>query len=159
METIKQCVSSICVSMIFFGIIMLLVPEGSMQNSLKRLVSVAIICSVVVAFSGISIGSFDKIQEYDVSISEISQALNDNIIENSVNVTSQSVKSLLEDRFVALGLNDVKTAVLVDIADDKDIYIKEIRVYCSKSDVEKCQQIVSELGLTAFYYEREKYGF
>ena len=54
MDTVKSIVSSVSVTMIFFEIIVLLLPEGTMKKPFLNFASVALIATVISCFTNVS---------------------------------------------------------------------------------------------------------
>lgn len=156
MEAVRTAVTSLCVSMIFFGVIMMLLPKGKMQKTFKTFASVAIVSALISSCLGLS----SAVEEFDLSISSEavesqSSKLSETLNQQSVNAVESTMSDLISEGFKAAGINNTKISVSADISDGGGIYITNVTVVCDKVDKDKCQKVLNEMSVTAEIRERE----
>ncbi len=156
MDTIKTLVISLCVSFVFLGVTMLLVPEGTIKKSFKTLVSVIIISVITTVVFGVS----EAVQKVElntdiINLEEISADFIETVNSQSVRSAQMSVKTVIDN---ALKQDNIKTAevfVSANISDDYGIYINMVNVICDKSEIEECRKVLEKLSVDAQITERE----
>lgn len=150
MDVLKEVALSLSVTMIFFGVVTMLAPSRKTQNIFLQVISVALV-SVIVSASVKGCGMFKEF-DYNVTASlsfdnysELEQTV-DNI---NIITVENSVKDLILEKFNEQGINDFEIFVKADIFEDNSIKIIEVNVTCNKDDLQKCKQILNELGISA----------
>lgn len=156
METVRTAVTSLCVSMIFFGVVMMLVPEGTMHKSFKTFAAVAVISALITSLCGIS----SAVEELNFDFSDKATALQSSEMAETVNeqnrvVAEKAVSDLITENLSAAGIKNAETSVLTDISDDGGIYITEVAVVCDSSDADTCRKVLDALSVSAEIRERE----
>lgn len=156
METLKAAVSSVSVLMILLGVVMMLAPNGQTQKSFKIFASVVVVFGIVTAF-----GSVPSLTEgADFRLSEDSVAantslLNGTVTEQNISVAEAAVKSMIEEKLVSAGVKKAEVSVKADILKDNRIYITDVTVVCDTESRPICQNVLSELSISANFRERE----
>lgn len=156
METVRTAVTSLCVSMIFFGVIMMLIPKGKMQKPFKTFASVAVVAALISSCCGFS----SAVEEFELELSSESfesqsSELSETVNEQSVSAVESSMSDLISEYLGAAGIKNTEISVLADISETKGIYITNVTVVCDKGDADKCRQVLNEMSLTANITERE----
>ncbi len=155
METVRSVVASLCVSFIFFGVIMMLVPSGTMQKNIKTFMSIAIVSVIVAVISGVSVNIRDTDLKFNSeNCSEMAADLNSKINELNIETTENTVKQLIAERLTALGVNSFNLTVNADILNDTGISITEINIICDQGDGAVCKNVLTQLGLNGTVTER-----
>ena len=151
MEAIKQVVSVVSVSLILYGVLMVVLSEGSMKNSFKYMVSIALLASIVLTFKN---ADFNLETDLNfVQSSEKPEQIDVNSIEKEA--TERSITQYLSEQIQMLTDNPFSIEVLTDISDEGYISIREIIVFCSSEDAEKISELISRLGLKAVINESD----
>lgn len=154
MDGIKSLAIGVCTTLIAFGVISLLVPEGSLNKPIKSLLSVALIAVIVGSVSGLKV-DFDSIQINKQTVSETTENLIETVTMQEIAVTESTVQQYIDGELNKNGITDAEITVLADISDKGDIYITEVNVVCEKGQSEKCQSIMNNLNINAKISERE----
>ena len=155
MEGLKAIVTAVCVSMIFYGAAMMLLPEGTMSKSFASFAGIAVIASVVISVSGISPGNFDFAFHPSEQTTEISSELAKTVAENEITAVEQSVKRLIITQLAAAGIEPCEVDIFTDISDTSGISIIGAEVVCPTGTADKARQIVNSLGIAAEVIERD----
>lgn len=151
MEAIKQVVSVVSVSLILYGVLTVVLPEGSMKNSFKYMVSIALLSSIVLTFKN---ADFNLETDLNfVQSSEKPEQIDVNSIEKEA--TESSITQYLSEQIQMLTDNPFSIEVLTDISDEGYISIREIIVFCNSEDAEKISELISRLGLKAVINESD----
>lgn len=150
MEAIKQVVSVVSVSLILYGVLTVVLPEGSMKNSFKYMVSIALLSSIVLTFK-----NTDFNLETDLNFVQSSGI--DEIDVNSIEqeAIERSINQYLSEQIQGLTDNPFSIDVLTDISDEGYISIREIIVFCNREDAEIISELISRLGLKAVINESD----
>lgn len=154
MDTVKSIVSSVSVTMIFFGIIVLLLPEGTMKKPILNFASVALIATVISCFTNVSF-SADSIDKPTFNSSLIESEFKNKTENLTLEVAKDSLEKLIESNFLANGINNFDIYLKVDNYENNSIFISELIIYCSQKDSAKCEEIIKNLGLDANIIKRE----
>lgn len=155
MEALRSVVASLCVSFVFFGVIMMLTPSGAMQKNIKMLVSVAIVSVAVAIISGVSvsIGDFKIDSSYDVETN--ASELNLTVDELNVTATENAVRKTVAEALEQRSIKYHEIIVIADIFDDTSISITETEIVCPIGQGDACRAVLYELGLNGRVTERE----
>lgn len=155
METLRTVVASLCVTFVFFGVIMMLVPEGAMQKSVKTFISVAIVSIIVAVVSGASTDFSHIKSEFDFDVdSRYADSVEKTSDELNLEVTRSTVENLISEKLTENNIEFLEISVNADILEDKSISITEVEIVCFEGDGQKCQAILNELGLKGVVTER-----
>lgn len=154
MEGIKSLAVGICTSLIVFGVISLLTPEGSLNKTLKSLLSVALIAIIIGGISGVEV-EFDKTEINQPTVSENFEQLKETVISQEISVTESALEQYILDELHKNGMNDTEIEALADISDKGDIYITEVNIVCEKGYSEICASVMKRLNIKAEITERE----
>lgn len=155
MEALRSVVASLCVSFVFFGVILMLTPSGTMQKNIKTLVSVAIVSVAVAIISGVSVEisdfKFDRSHDTQINASELNTTVN----ELNVTATENAIKKTVAEMLVQRSIKYHEIVVTADIFDDTSISIIETEIVCPIGQGDACEAVLRELGLNGKVTERE----
>ena len=155
METLRSVVASLCVSFVFFGVIMMLLPEGNIQKNAKTLVSVALVSIIVAVISGVSADVSDTDFNLEMNFnSENAVWFEQSADELNIAVTQSTVEQLVYEKLSEKGIEFSEISVNADISEDNSISITEVEIVCPKGNGQKCQAVLNELGLKGTVTER-----
>lgn len=155
METVRTAVTSVCVSLIFFGVVMLLLPEGVMHKSYKSFVSVAIIAALVSSFGSVSLSAEDIDPKTDINIASQSSQLAEKVTQQESLAVESAVSQLISENLNLKGVTDAEIYVSTDISEDNNIYITEVTVVCDAEKLDICRSVLDTMSITADIRERE----
>ncbi|MBO5912223.1 MAG: hypothetical protein J6Q76_01990 [Clostridia bacterium] len=155
MEALRSVVASLCVSFVFFGVIMTLVPEGNMQKNIKTFVSVALVSVIVAVVSGVSSrisdNRFDL--EFELDSTDVNSIVR-SADEINITVTEDTVERLIFESLTEKEIKFFEISVSADISEDKSISITEVEIICPEGNGQKCRAVLSELGIKGTVTER-----
>ena len=154
MEGIKSLAVGVCTSMIVFGTISLLIPEGSLNKTLKSLLSVALIAVVIGGVSGVDI-ELESVEFGENTVSDSSEQLKETVVMQELSVTKTAFEQYISDELEKNGVLNAEITVNADISDKGDIYITEVNIVCEKGQFEICQGVVKPLNINTKITERE----
>lgn len=158
MEIIKNVVISVSVTLVFLGVAIMLMPDGSMKIPFKSFVSVCLVSVLVLAFSS-GTQAFNNIEFDDYLFDDSKQnELVEGLNNTSLSVAEQTVEQIVVDSLKQKGVSDAQVSVLANISDEGIISITETVIYCSKSDIAVCKKVLDELGLLGKVCERNQDG-
>lgn len=149
MEALKSAVSVISVSMIIYGVVLLVIPSDSAYKSMKYVASVSLLAATLVAFKGVEISNL-----FDLDVSDINNNVDytNSVNEYEIKAVESTLKDLIENKILNIGITDAFCEVKADILLNTSISITEVKIHCRASDVDKIKQVVDELGIAAEYY-------
>lgn len=153
METVKNLVAGLCSSFVFFGIIMLIIPSGTMKRSIKMLIGIAITASFVISFSNTTF-SMSEIADFNGSTYLDSSNFSDVVFGQQINSVKTSVKNVVLESFKENKIFNTEVDVITNISEDGNISITVVEVVCDSADAEKVKTICKELGLNSNVTER-----
>lgn len=147
MTVIKVLVSTVCVSVIFYGAVSFLIPKSVMSKSFKYIISLALLTTVILSVKGMDLKdvSFDSVNS-DYALSDFS-GINEVTICAYKNAAADSVENIIAERIKNITENPFSVEVLTDISENLDISITEVVVVCNAEDSVKIKQISDELGI------------
>ncbi len=155
MDTIKDVVASVSVTLVFLGLAMILMPEGTMKKPFKSFVSITIVAVIVVAVSSSSDAlsniEFDEIADNVFDTSSVQETNN----QVNIRVAEQTVRDIIVSQLKENGIFDAQVSVSANISDEGIISITETVVFCDLGDITVVKKVLNELGLKANVYERE----
>ncbi len=155
MEVFKNAVAAVSVTLVFFGLALNLMPEGTMKKPFKSFISVAVIAVLVVVLSSNS----DALQNIDINDIDIVVSDNFAIVDTneqtSLRVTEQTVRDIVLEKLNNNGVLDAQVSVSANISDESVISITETVVFCDPKDMPTCRKILNDLGLVGKVYERK----
>ncbi len=156
METVRSVVASLCVSFVFFGVVMMLTPNGGTQKNVKTLLSIAIVSVIVAVISGVSanINDVDLNLSFGNSSSDAAQ-LNSAVADLNVTATEKAVEDIVAETLEQRGIKFYEITVKADILDETSISITETVIVCPKGQVYDCQTVLNDLGLKGTVTERK----
>lgn len=156
MEGLKTAVSYICVSLIFLGVMSILLPEGTMKKVFKSFAATAVIAATVAAIKGTDFGNIAKIP---VSTdTAVDSALLQSVEAVQCRAAESAVARFLTERLTSAGVEAPEIYSKADISENGDIYISELTVICSYGECTVCEKILDELSLKGEVGERDKNG-
>ena len=155
MEALRSVVASLCVSFVFFGVIMMLTPSGTMQKNIKTFVSIAIVSVAVAVISGVSIGIGDFNINYPHDTEINASELNSTVNELNVTATESAIRKLVAETLKQRSIKYHEIIVIADIFDDTSISITETEIVCPVGQGDACRSVLRELGLNGKVTERE----
>lgn len=149
MEALKNAVSVVSVSMIIYGIVLLLVPSDSMYKSIKYVASVSLLSAALVAFRGVELSNI-----FDLNVSNVNNDIDytASVNDYEIDAVETTLKDLIENKILNIGITDAFCEVKADILKNTSISITEVKIYCKASDEDKIKQVIDELGITAEFY-------
>ncbi len=149
MEALKSAVSVISVSMIIYGVVLLVIPSDSAYKSMKYVASVSLLAAALVAFKGVDISNI-----FDLDVLNANNDMDYTKLVNNyeIEAVETSLKDLIENKILNIGITDAFCEVKADILSNTSISITEVKIHCKASDVIKIKQVVDELGIAAEYY-------
>ena len=149
MEALKNAVSVVSVSMIIYGIVLLLVPSDSMYKSIKYVASVSLLSAALVAFRGVEFSNI-----FDLNVSNVNYDIDytASVNDYEIDAVESTLKDLIENKILNIGISDAFCEVKADILEETSISITEVKIYCKASDEDKIKQVIDELGITAEFY-------
>lgn len=148
METVKNLIVSLCTVLIFSGVAMMLVTEGTMKKSVKTLISVIIISVIVSCVFGVS----EAVKGIDfnfnnLNLIEASSDFSNTVQNQSVISTELAVKAVIVDEFEKNGIKSAQIFTFADITEDNRIYIKRIEVLCDSEELSQCRIVLDKLSI------------
>lgn len=148
METVKNLIASLCVVLIFSGVVMMLIPEGTMKKSVKTLISVIIISVIVSCVFGVSeaVKGID-FSSKSIDLNETSSSFSKTVQNQSVKSIESAVKAVIIDEFEKNGIESAEVSVFADITEDNRIYIKRIEVVCDSEELSQCCIVMDKLSI------------
>lgn len=152
MEALKNAVTVISVSMIFYGVISLVVPFEGMNKSFKFVAAISLLAAVTVALKGVKLSNiFDEIK---VDMTEqTANGFENTVLEAELNSVEKAVENLINSRLRSAGEKNAICKVTADISEDNSIIITDVEIFCNKDSVEKIKNVTSDLGLDIKYKE------
>ena len=147
MEALRSVVASLCVSFVFFGVILMLTPSGTMQKNIKTFVSIAIVSVAVAVISCVSIGIGDFNINYPHDTEINTSELNSTVNELNVTATESAIRKLVAETLKQRSIKYHEIIVIADIFDDTSISIGEVLILCSAEDKKISENILKDLGL------------
>ena len=155
MESIKSLAVGVCTSLIVFGVISLLVPQGSLNKTLRSLLSVALIAVIIGGVSGVEV-EFESFSNTNKQmVSKNSEQLKETVLMQETGVTEATLEQYILDELDKRGVSNAEIKVTTDISDKGDIYITEVSIICEKGESEICQSVIKPLNISADITERE----
>lgn len=143
MENIKSFVISIVVVLAISEIVSFLSPKSSVQKGVKILSSLITLIIFLTPF--LKAYDFD-IENFDLDLFENeSQDLINSINEDQINYSSLQAKEIVEKILEDNDYQYKKVEVIVNIKDDKSIYINEIKIQSGKRDAKTEEKINNEI--------------
>lgn len=146
MSTFKTIASTLSVTLVFFGIILMLVPESKMKKPFVSFASVVLVTCVIASFSmadkaveNIDLNLMSDLSYFE-SITEIGN-------RTELNAVKDAVIKVVKDELDKQGIQYYEVSVTTDILEDTSISISEVLVSCSNKDQEKCENILRNLDL------------
>ncbi len=155
MEGIKSLAVGVCAALIVFGVISLLVPEGSLNKTLRSLLSVALIAVIMGGVSDFKIDFQSLDAAVNQTASDKAEKLKETVMMQEIGVTEKALEQYIFDKFNKNGITDAEISVCADISDKGDIYITEVNIVCEKGQSEICQNIINPLNIKAQITERK----
>ena len=137
MNFFSQLIVAFCASSVFIGILFLLCPDGVMSKSVKYILSLSFLVSVIVA-AGITV----KTESFEFTQFDLPQEA----LQNTQTKTAKQVYSLSQ-----AGINFDEIELSTNKLEDGSIIINKIIIY-SDADREK---IIETLGEAAQNFEVE----
>ena len=155
MDTVKDVVASVSVTLVFLGLAMILMPEGTIKKPFKSFVSITIVAVIVVAVSSSSdaLSSID-FDDFNNRVFDTSSAAQNNN-EINIRVAQQTVRDIILSELKENGIFDAQVSVSANISDEGVISITETVVHCDLNDIATAKNVLKELGLEPNVYERE----
>lgn len=156
MNAIKEMVLALCVSIILFGVIMMLTPKGNISKSLTLFLSVALISMIVANISGVEVNT-DELR-FNISSSDtetFSSNLENTVGTLNASTTEAAVNNLIKEKLLAVGIDDAEISTETDISDDNSINISKVYITCNYEDREICRREVEKLGIDISIIERK----
>ncbi len=132
MNGMTSFITAVCVSCVFIGVLQLVCPDGAMEKSVKYIISLVFLVTVMAAGFGLSggfDGEIDFKEHQSISAEEI-----------RAKITEQIYRRALTNA----GINFSKITVCTTKAQNGSIIINKVIIY---SDCEK-MQILNALGLS-----------
>ena len=143
MENIKSFVISIVVVLAISEIVSFLCPNSSAQKGVKVLSSLIVLIIFFMPF--LKVYDFD-IESIDSDIFNIqNNDLINSINEDQINYSSLQAKEIIEMILEDSNYYYKKVEVIVNIKDDKSIYISEIKIQSGKRDAKTEEKINKEI--------------
>ncbi len=148
MDTLKDCIFSLCISMVLGAVLNYLLPEGSLQQLFKMVFSVFFLSALCMPIFKANNWEFTFSLENTQSIESTK-----NMTEKLVNTTEKQLEEEIEKSAKEIleknGINFQKIFIKVNIEDDGSISISEFSVTIdAKEDLETVKTIlIKELGI------------
>lgn len=139
MDIFSQLIISFCAASVFIGILYLLCPDGAMSKSVKYILGLAFLLSVIAA-AGITV----NLDNADFSQYEFS-------LGDSMELETESARQVYAYALTKSGVNFEEIEVYTNKSEDGSIIINKIVIY-SDADREK---IIEALGEVAQNFEVE----
>ena len=148
METVKALIMSLCVVLIFTGVAMTLIPEGTMKKSVKILISVIVISVIVTTVFGVSeaVKGIDFNSE-NIDLSEISTDFSKTIQNQSIENVESAVKAVIIEEFAKNGIKSAEVLTFANITEDNRIYITKVEILCNTEEVILCRNVMDKLSV------------
>ena len=143
MEIIRQWAVSICFAAVVCAIVMMIVPPGSTEKVFRITVSAFFICCaalpIISNFSDINLELNLSFEQNEDIASDIAEKMDEQIINEIEFQLSNSAKEIFNK------YNCDATAEFSVIAnDDRQVSVKEIKVYIPSDEVDKAKTIANE---------------
>lgn len=148
MGTVKTLIASLCVVLIFSGVAMMLIPEGTMKKSVKTLISVIIISVILSCVFGVSEAVKGmNFSSKNINLNEMSSLISKTVQNQSVASAESAVKAVIVEEFEKNGIKSAQILTFADITEDNRIYIKRIEVICDSEELSQCRLVLDKLSV------------
>lgn len=139
MKIFSQLIAAFCASSVFIGVLYLLCPDGVMSKSVKYILGLSFLLSVIAA-----VGITVKTDGFDFPQYEFP-------VSNTQAVEIANAKQVYAYALTKSGINFKEIELLTTKADDSGIIINKIIIY---SDADR-EEIIGALGEAAQNFEVE----
>ncbi len=158
MDSIKMVAASACVSIIFYGLVLMLVPQGVMSKSFKNFAGIAIVASIAIssvqAFSKNDIDLRLELPSFD-DFSNVS-SFSDTVQNQQRQEIERSVRQLIEQQLSIKNIKAQSIEVSTDISDNGLISITGVDIICDQTDFQNIKDTLSSLGLDINIIQSQK---
>ena len=158
MDSIKMVAASACVSIIFYGLVLMLVPQGVMSKAFKNFAGIAIVASIAIssvqAFSKNDIDLRLELPSFD-DFSNVS-SFSDTVQNQQRQEIERSVRQLIEQQLSIKNIKAQSIEVSTDISDNGLISITVVDIICDQTDFQNIKDTLSSLGLDINIIQSQK---
>ncbi len=148
METVKALIMSLCVVLIFSGVAMMLIPEGTMKKSVKILISIIIISVIVTTVFGVSEAVKGmNFSSKNINLNETSSTFSKTVQNQSIENVESAVKAVIIEEFAKKGIKSAEVSIIANITEDNRIYITKVEILCNTDEVVLCRNVIDKLSV------------
>ncbi len=158
METVKLVAIGACVSIIFYGLVIMMAPKGALSNTFKTFVGVAVVASVVIScVKAYGKGDFQLgLQVPSFEVAGVTSEFNNKVLDNQRKSIESSIQQLVLENLIIYNLEPKSVSVVTDISDNGLISIIRVDIEHNKGDAEKIKNALNHLGLEINLIETTK---
>lgn len=153
MVGLRAVVTAVFSSMVFYGIVMMLLPKGTMNASFKTLAGIAVIASIVVSVGSVNFSDFEFNVDVSGVASEYSENLNERILNAEQLAAKTAVENIIEERLNSAEISFNSIEAFTDISENGGISIIKAEVVCERACLEDAKTAVGDLGINVVYKE------
>ena len=151
MDEIKTVILSLSVSLVIYGVIMLLTPVGSMSGIFKTAVGIALICTVISGvFNSDVKADFEMPRLGAAEVSDIGADL------QAVKASEKALEDYLGKYLKESGVSGCDVSVNMDISESGDIFIVAADVRCASDSLNTADTALKKLGIPYNITETKK---
>ncbi len=156
MSEIRSIILSMSVTLIFFGTVSVLIPEGGLQKAFGTFRAVAVIAAVAMSVLGVSTAVSEfKASELELNVSQSNAELESAVKNSNVAAAEAAVKLTVTEACRENGIFNAEIEVSANIDSDNCISIVKVKAVCDKADMPKAESVISGLGLPVEVSERQ----
>lgn len=148
MEILKDCLFSLCVTMVVGAVLYYLLPEGSLQQLFKVVFCVFFLCALCVPFLKTDFRDFSFSFQNDHSEKD-REAITEKLNQTTKKQLEEEMKKRTEEILEKNGIDFREIMIKVNIGEDQSISITEFSVIVEeKEDSERMKNVLlKELGI------------
>lgn len=144
MDTIRQIATSICITMVATGIFSMLVPNRSMQKTLKFTISLFFLCCVVIPFVDAEI-EWESLAAGASTDEQVSVSYEEQVNKQLLEMTKSNLSENIRQELERSGIEAENVVVSAHIDEMNSISINEINLVLRSGDAAQAEKIVKDL--------------
>ena len=150
MQAVREWAVGMCDAAIAVAVVKVLTPSGSLEKSVKTVVSVFLLCAMILPFCGEKSASQRYISTKFDEAELTEQALTDEVSRQTAQYLKKSIEKILEKNGISYG------DVVIDMElKDESVSVRKITVINPDTDAQTVQTIIrKELGAEACVEEK-----
>ena len=146
MSTVKNLIMSVSVTLVFFGVMMLLLPENKMKKPFISFLSVALVAGVISVVSSVNTSMYNFNMDFsDKSVNTDDMGAFSR--QFNVHTAEQTVVTIIKSELISEGVDFFEVSANADISEDNSILLTDVVILCNVKDKAKCEQVLEKYGL------------